>query len=216
MGSTPEGGDSLTHAAGARSVATLSRDLADFLVEFSIVLHKRAMYPLGHPHLQESTSRFVDRLESLLSPRESLAIGIARQQLIVAGTATNPHNALLSDLARRFHRHRIATVRFDRGVGLQETDDLLAGVAADPPGEAGPFGLRPGAGAAWVHLRIQPPELTRMFLQDDDEPAERPETPAGALWLGLAHLALSGEGGPTDDADDPLLVARAIDAQPEQ
>ena len=31
-----------------------------------------------------------------------------------------------------------------------------------------------------------------MFLQDDDEPAERPETPAGALWLGLAHLALSG------------------------
>ena len=216
MGSTPEGGDSLTHAAGARSVATLSRDLADFLVEFSIVLHKRAMYPLGHPHLQESTARFVNRLESLLAPRESLAIGIARQQLIVAGTATDPRNALLSDLARRFHRHRIATVRFERGVGLQEIDDLLAGVAADPQGEAGPFGLRPDAGAAWVHLRIQPPELSRMFLQDDDEPAERPETPAGALWLGLAHLALSGDGSPTDDAEDPLLVARAIDAQPEQ
>ena len=79
---------------GVRSFTTLSRDLADFLVEFSIVLHKRAMYPLGHPHLQESTERFVDRLESLLAPRDSLAIGVARHQLIVAGVATDPRNAL--------------------------------------------------------------------------------------------------------------------------
>jgi hypothetical protein len=54
-----------------------------------------------------------------------------------------------------------------------------------------------------------------MFLQDD-EPAERPETPSGALWLGLAHLALSSDGEVTEDAEDPLLVARAIDAQPDQ
>jgi hypothetical protein len=215
MSSISEGSDPLSPPAGARTVATLSRDLADFLVEFSIVLHKRAMYPLGHPHLQESTSRFVDRLESLLAPREVLSIGVARHQLIVAGTATDPRNALLSDLARRLHRHRIATVRFDRGVSLQEIDDLLAGLASDPQDEAGPFGLRPEAGAGWVHLRIQPPELNRMFLQDD-EAEERTETPAGALWLGLAHLALSTDGGGADDTEDPLLVARAIDAQPQQ
>src|SRR6476619_2601028 len=186
MSSTSEGGDSLTHSPGARSVATLSRDLADFLVEFSIVLHKRAMYPVGHPHLQNSTSRFLDRLDSLLAPRDGLAIGVARHQLIVAGTATDPRNALLSDLARRLHRHRIATVRFERGVGLEEIDDLLAGLAADPQGDDGPFGLRPGAGSGWPHLRLQPPELSRMFLQDDDEPDAPPETPADALWLGLA------------------------------
>src|SRR6476661_6246103 len=163
MSSTSEGGDSFTHSRGARSLATLSRDLANFLVEFSIVLHKRAMYPVGHPHLQNSTARFVDRLESLLAPRDGLAIGVARHQLIVAGTATDPRNALLSDLARRFHRHRIATVRFERGIGLQEIDDLLAGVSTDPQGEPGPFGLRSEAGAGWSHLKIQPPELSRMF-----------------------------------------------------
>ena len=38
----------------ARSVTVpLPRDLADFLIEFSIVLHKRSMYPAGHPHLQD-------------------------------------------------------------------------------------------------------------------------------------------------------------------
>jgi len=190
--------------------------LADFLVEFSIVLHKRAMYPVGHPHLQNSTSRFLDRLESLLAPRDGLAIGVARHQLIVAGTATDPRNALLSDLARRLHRHRIATVRFERGVGLEEIDDLLAGLAADPQGDDGPFGLRPGAGAGWPHLKLQPPELSRMFLQDDDELDAPPETPADALWLGLAHLALASDGEVAEGAEDPLLVARAIDAQPQQ
>jgi hypothetical protein len=189
--------------------------LADFLVEFSIVLHKRAMYPVGHPHLQESTARFVSRLESLLTARDSLAIGVARHQLIVAGTATDPRNALLSDLARRLHRHRIATVRFERDVSLPEIEDLLVALASDPDGEGGPFGLRPGAGATWARLRIQPPELNRMFLQDDD-PGARPETPADALWLGLANLALSSDGVGTEAAEDPLLVARAIDAQPEQ
>jgi hypothetical protein len=216
MSLIPEGSPSLSQAPGARSTATLSRDLADFLVEFSIVLHKRTMYPLGHPHLQESTERFVNRLEALLAPRDVLAIGIARHQLIVAGVATDPRNALLSDLARRLHRHRIATLRFERGIPLQEIDDLLAALAADPQGDDGPFGLRPGAGSGWTHLKVQPPELTRLFLQEEENDDDAPETPGGALWLGLAHLALSADGSPTDTADDPLVVARAIDAQPEQ
>jgi hypothetical protein len=215
MSSTPEGSPSLSQTPGARSIATLSRDLADFLVEFSIVLHKRAMYPLGHPHLQESTERFVNRLESLLEPRDSLAIGIARHQLIVAGVATDPRNALLSDLARRLHRHRIATLRFDRGIALREIDDLLGALASDPQGDDGPIGLRPGIGSGWTHLKLQPPELNRLFLQEEED-EDAPETPGGALWLGLAHLALSSDGSSTATAEDPLLVARAIDAQPEQ
>ncbi|HKT61111.1 MAG TPA: hypothetical protein VJQ46_13755, partial [Gemmatimonadales bacterium] len=215
MSSTADRGDSPTPSLGARATATLSRDLADFLVEFSIVLHKRAMYPVGHPHLEDSTARFVGRLELLLAGRESLAIGVARHQLIVAGTATDPRNALLSDLARRLHRHRIATVRFDREVSLREIDELLAALASDPQGAGGPFGLRPDAGAGWAHLRIQPPELSRMFLQDD-EPNAPPATPADALWLGLANLALSSDGEGTEAAEDPLLVARAIEEQPAQ
>src|SRR2546422_8061305 len=130
MSSMREGPGSLTRNPGTRSVATLSSDLADFLVEFSIVLHKRAMYPPGHPHLEEAARRFAVRLESLLTPRDSLAIGIARHQLIIAGVATDPRNALLSDLARRLHRHRLATVRVDRGVTREEIDALLAALAS--------------------------------------------------------------------------------------
>lgn len=204
-------------ARGPRSVAALSRDLADFLVEFSIVLHKRAMYPSGHPHLYEATERFVGRLEQLLDARDSLAIGVARNQLIVGGVATDPRNALLSDLARRLHRHRVATARFERGVTPSEIDELLGALAGDPQDEGGPFGLRPGAGERWQRVKVQPPELTRLLLQQEvDGGAEATQGSGGLLWLGLAHLALSSDGGgSTAEAEDPLLVARALDAQPD-
>src|SRR6185295_15168983 len=60
-----------------KNVAALSRDLADFLIEFSIVLHKRSMYPAGHPHLRESAERFANRLGALLDHRESVTLGVA-------------------------------------------------------------------------------------------------------------------------------------------
>jgi hypothetical protein len=196
-------------------VVTLARDLADFLVEFSIVLHKRAMYPHGHPHLQESAERFVDRLESLLERREGLVIGVARHQLIIGGVATDPRNALLSDLARRLHRQRIASVRFQRGVTLQEIDELLGSVSAEPGEEAGPLGLRLERAASWRHIQIQAPELGRLLLDQAAEgPAgEEPASTAGELWVGLANLALSADGQCPPEGEDPLIVARAIDDQ---
>jgi hypothetical protein len=196
-------------------VATLARDLADFLVEFSIVLHKRAMYPHGHPHLQESAERFVNRLEALLERREGLVIGVARSQLILGGVATDPRNALLSDLARRLHRQRIASVRFQRGVTLQEIDELLGSVSVEPGEGAGPLGLRLERAASWRHIQIQAPELGRLLLDPAAEgPAgEEPAGTAGELWVGLANLALSADGQGSPEGEDPLIVARAIDDQ---
>jgi hypothetical protein len=203
-------------APAPRPVTTLSRELADFLVEFSIVLHKRAMYPPGHPHLQDSASRFVDRLESLLQLRGHLAIGVARHQLIIAGVATDPRNALLSDLARRLHRHRIATARFESGVTLSELDELLGELSSDPELDRGPVGLRPDRMALWQHIKIHPPELSRLLLEEDGNGSASGEAAAGSggeLWLGLANLALASEGSAPSGEEDPLLVARAIDGQ---
>ena len=49
---TPEGPGAPSAAPAAKPKrATLPRELADFLIEFSIALHKHAMYPGGHPTL---------------------------------------------------------------------------------------------------------------------------------------------------------------------
>src|SRR5438128_1514216 len=57
--------------------ATLSRDLADFLIELSIALHKHAMYPEGHPSLAPAAAGVTRRAERLLQDRSTLSLGLA-------------------------------------------------------------------------------------------------------------------------------------------
>src|SRR6202051_154760 len=78
------------------AVATLSRELADFLVELSITLNKHAIYPESHPLLHGAVDGVANRLGTLfVGDRESLSIGVARRQLIIEGVATDPLNAVL-------------------------------------------------------------------------------------------------------------------------
>ena len=200
-----------------RQVTTLSRDLADFLIEFSIVLHKRSMYPAGHPHLHHSTDRFVRRLNAVLEGRESVTLGVARHRLVIDGATTDPKNALLRDLAHRLHRHRVASVHFTRGAALEEIDALLSAVSADPQRGDGPIGKRLEQVGPWSHIRLRPMGYDQFTLQEmekgtDPEPDEAVN--ARDSWVELAQLALATEevaAASERVQSDPLVVAEAID-----
>ena len=213
----PEGEDSLSSAESEgrpKNVTSLSRDLADFLVEFSIVLHKRSMYPAGHPHLRDSAERFARRLNVLLDNRESVTLGVARNRLVIETVTTDPKNALLRDLAQRLHRHRVAAVHLTRGATGTEIEDVLAALSADPQRGEGPVGLRLARVGPWSHIQLRPIGYDRLTLQEPGaggrSQADRPIDGRDA-WVELARLALSSEiaaSAPTEA--DPLVVAQAI------
>src|SRR5439155_1075262 len=92
-------------APGGR--ATLSRDLADFLIELSIALHKHAMYPEGHPSLAPAAAAVTRRAAQLLEDRATVSLGVARNQLVIEGVATDPKHPVLRELAGRLHRHHL-------------------------------------------------------------------------------------------------------------
>lgn len=190
---------------GIATEATLSRDLADFLVEFSIVLHKRSLYPPGHPYLQWSAVRFADRLERLLGTRESVTLGVARDRLVVGSATTDPANALLRDLAQRLHRHRLAAVEFLKGAPLGEIEALLTALSGDAERGEGPIGRRLEAAAAWEHVRLRATEYASLSLHQAEPQGDA--KPARDLWLELARSALTDHPeGEAPDAD-PLIVA---------
>ena len=197
---------------GGRAVTTLARELADFLVEFSIVLHKRSMYPAGHPHLQDSADRFVRRMNLLLQSRESVTLGVARHRLVIDSVTTDANNALLRDLAHRLHRHRIAAVHLSRGATLEEIEGLLLALSADPQRGDGPVGKRLERIGPWAHIRLRPVGYDRFELQapasDADSDSDEPATPRDS-WVELAQLALASEDAGGKDTD-PLVVADAI------
>ena len=208
-------------------MATLSRDLADFLVELSITLNKHAIYPSSHPLLDQAVDGVANRLGLLfVDDRESLSIGVARRQLIIEGVATDPLNAVLKELAQRLHEHRVGALKFVRGIGRDELGQALAALAVDPVRSAKPIGLDTDrVGDLWPHVRFFPLTYDRLQLIEDDgtERAARDQMSSGRatqLWIGLARAALvsdisTSSTTPHDDDDDtalePATVARAID-----
>jgi hypothetical protein len=189
-------------AGGARASekrATLPRELADFLIEFSIALHKHAMYPGGHPTLGPAAEGVARRLDSLLLERGTLSLGVAREQLIIEGVATDPRNPVLKDLADRLHRHHLGAISFHRGVSPFELEEALKVVATDADRGADPIGLRQSGNIpSWKHLQLFPLTFDRLELvggpDEDDGGGSTVTGGRGAqLWVGLARAALASE-----------------------
>jgi hypothetical protein len=206
--------------------AALSRELADFLIELSIALHKHAMYPEGHPSLAPAAAGVTRRAEHLFEERATLALGVARQQLVIEGVATDPKNPLLSELAGRLHRHHLGAVTFHRGLRVTEVVDVLKTLAVEAERTGAPLGLGPPEQLrAWDHVQLHPVTYERLeLLQEDqavspDDKATRERGLQGAqLWVGLARAALAAgtlaaEDGPPA-ATEPSAIAKAIDEHP--
>ncbi|TDJ57437.1 MAG: hypothetical protein E2O47_00090 [Gemmatimonadetes bacterium] len=191
---------------------TLSREVSVFLVQFSIGLHKTATYPPNHPVVREATESVYTQLQALLSERQMLAMGVARDQLIVEGVATDPQSAVLAELAGRLHRHQVAAIRFQTGATLDELADVLATLCPEANREELPFGLKSSEEIdRWQHIQVIPLTFDDLILADDD--TVREERPGHSqLWLGLAAAALRRDVAIDPDAADlnPSQIAEAI------
>src|SRR5258705_3302103 len=203
----------------------LARELADFLIDLSVALHKHAMYPQGHPSLEPSALGVTRRAEHLLEERATLALGVARHQLVIEGVATDPKNPLLAELASRLHRHHLGAVTFHRGLRVAEVADVLRVLAVDADRSGQPLGLGPAEHLrAWDHVRLHPVTYEKLeLLEEDGQPASEDKdkdrrAAAGQLWIGLARAAVSAEAAGGDDpppaATEPGAIAKAIDDHP--
>lgn len=206
----------------ARATSTvLSRDLSDFVIELSIALHKHAMYPDGHPSLETSRERVLRRLDSLLAERHTLSLGVARDQLIIEGVATDPRHPLLHGLARQLHAHDAGALKFLAGIEDAEMDQVLRMLARDPQreGQAAPPNGEQRHATAWPHVRLFPLSYDQLELlshgeergEGSGEPTTGTRQRASQLWLDLARAALQTDES-TAPATDPELVAEAINA----
>lgn len=198
---------------------TLARDLSDLLVEFSLALGHQSAYPEGHPLLITAAERLTHALAGVLARRSGLTLGVARRQFVIDGVTTDPGNGLLGNLAQRFHRHRIAALRFDRGITRPEIATLLSALGTDPRRDPGPLGLRPEEVRRWPHAELYPAQYSRLELSEDaaSDGESRTEAQEIQLWLELARAALP-EGTETDQAGSshPGVLAAAINSRPRE
>jgi hypothetical protein len=212
----------LSQSPGVPERETLSAELTEFLIEFSIALHRTLMYPPGHPSQEESASDVVQRLAILLADRPTVSIGIARRQLVIEGVATDPRHPVLRSLAEKFHKQHLGAVVFHRGVSAVELAEMMRTVAREPE-DGRPLGLGdPERLKAWQGVKLF--ALTYDQLQmtgGEEEEAEESEedrerrTRAAQLWIGLARAALATEAKEAVSTD-AMVVAQAINKAPQE
>ena len=191
---------------------TLSRELSVFLVQFSVGLHKAGAYPPNHPVVREAIESVYVQLLALLTERDTLAIGVAHDQLLVDGMATDSHTSVLAELAKRLHRHQVGAVRFQEGVALEELTDLVTTLCREADREEMPFGLRPSEELdRWQHIQVVPHTFGSLALAEDGMHVGEGPDHQSQLWLRLAAAALGDQDddAPTTDAA-PDQIAEAI------
>ncbi len=193
--------------------SALSHELGGFLIELAIALNKRAIYPDGHPALTPTAGRVLNKMETLLLDRSGLAVGIARDRLVIDGVATDPSNAVLLELATRLHRHQLAAVSFHRGVTEAALDGALRALSADPDRTGEPLGLGPKERrTGWTGLRLYPLDYEALELLGEGD-QDGPASPAqiAQLWIALARAVLEADSGsPEPEHSDPKALARTI------
>jgi hypothetical protein len=196
--------------------SALSRELSDFLIELAIALNKHGIYPEGHPSLVPAAGRVLLRLEPLFAERPGLAIGIARDRLLIDGVATDPDSAVLRELAIRLHRHQLAAVSFQRGLSEAELHAVLSMLAVDPDRSDDPLGTGdPARLSGWQAIRLYPVDYGSLELLDMSEADAREHVPeVTQLWIALARAVMEQDGKTSsDDAPEPKVLARTIAAK---
>jgi len=190
---------------------TLGREYWEFFIALSAGLQRAQMYPAGHPTLERAIGQVARRLEAVLANRQEAHFAIGPVQLFVGSAATDPDHLLLRELAGRFFRRSIGSIRLLRGVTAAELTGLLQAVAGEQTDTIH---------YSTPHVEVEPLRFDTLAIERG---VESPISAAGehlarSVWRAIA-LAMLGEAGGEhaarfDEEAAAEEAGRAFDALP--
>jgi hypothetical protein len=123
------------------------------LLELSVAVHRRSMYPSDHPAIEPAVDSLTRRAGGLLRQRPTLPIRVVDQRLVVDDVAADDRVPLIRALAERLNRHEIGGLVLAAGIEPWEVGALLEVLGTDPERSGTPAGAV-GKGTAWPHIRL--------------------------------------------------------------
>lgn len=135
----------------------LAPALLEFLIQFSIALHKLRAYPPEHPMIRSAAEQLHARLSAQLEGRERLSVIVSRHELAVDGAATGDENPVVRELAERLHRRQVAGLVFRAGMPADELLSALQALSVEPGrGEVSETVETLCEPGRWPHLDVTP------------------------------------------------------------
>lgn len=194
-------------SATSPEAAGPDQEIRTLLIRLSVALGRRRAYRAEHPMVRTSEEEVLDALRALLASRPSLALGVARKELLLDGAPLEGRLSSIRELAERLHRRGVGSLTFETGVTGESVRGALDWLTAPPPvdgsfSSAAPPDL-PGItirGIAYDHFTLA------------DEGTSNEER-VKDLWRQLASIAMEGESGSLGAGSDPSGGAEGGEGQ---
>ena len=170
------------HPAGPERDAKQGGMIQQFLLQFTGTLNRRRAYAATHPMVVTAEERLLECANALLAAEESLALGVARDELLINGEPYVTKSTYARELATKLHRRGVGAITFERGLLLTQLSDALTWLASEK--DFLPFAPTRAGG-----VRITTIGYDHLVLDDSIASAE---ASVSTLWRTLAALAESG------------------------
>jgi hypothetical protein len=97
-----------------------ARLLSEAVIELNISRRSVGLYPPEHPILRSSIEKAFELLRKLFEMRSSIALGIAKDALVIDEYTLDKKNPVFQEFALSLHRKGIAAVTFDSALEVGE------------------------------------------------------------------------------------------------
>ena len=199
---------SLSSAAppDASRLTASGQGVQSLLTRLSLAIARRRAYASAHPMAVAADEALTAALQERLAVVPSIALAVAKRELLVDGDVMPPSSAVVLEIATRLHLMGIGAVRFQHGVTREAVTEFVRLLARRPTDPTINEPLPELAGIVMGRMNYEQLGLA-------DEESLRTETTQ--LWQTLATRLLAAVGAdavPTgDDAGAaPTLLGAAL------
>lgn len=157
--------------------------LAEIVHEFNLARRNVSSYPKGHPVVARSCERVADLFERLLSDRDELTFGIAKETLLFGADSLARTTPAVKGVARVLFYHGIALITFRKGLTpkeIEEFNGILALKRARISADGGMDQLMHRAGIE--NLRITRIRYDAFHAGGDSAGSDRYDPALSSLW----------------------------------
>lgn len=178
-----------------------ARLLSDAVIELNISRHSVGLYPPEHPIVRTSIERAFEHLQKLFEIRAEIALGIAKDALIVDEYTLDRRNPVFREFAQTLHTKGIAAVTFSSGLNQRDLTRLHELISAQDT----PIGkeLVELAEKEISHIRLSPIDFGNFCYV---EGAQRSGTACGNVWEDYVYGLLEGKLGDGGGAEGILSI----------
>ena len=205
-----------------REIPLDTRLLSDAVIELNISRKNVGIYPPGHIQITKSIDRAYELLQKLFEIREEMALGVAKDTLLVGQDYLDKKNPVYRDFALSLNQQGIAAITFIRGMDKEELVRFHRILTTKPDDIIAAGGIATVMSDASIsHIRVVEIDYRSFHLTEEREilkPAKEYEKSGAGMWqdfvslLSSGSLAAPGQGVSLKDAAqiDPAELARLL------